>query len=111
MYDVIIENLNAIIPVGLLVAGTLWGILKYHKNKVTKAFKEGKAEEACLTKIENKADEAVKEVKKVKDQLVNAKEEGDEHHKKLYEKLDKHADILAKMHGDLSYVRGKLENT
>lgn len=109
MFEFILQNLPVIIGAILSSGGSIVAFWKWHSREVEKAFLKGKDEEKCLTRIENKADEAINNVKDVDKKLQETITKGDEHHGRMYDKLDSHAKILSEINASVSYIKGKLE--
>ena len=59
MFEWILPNLPIILALGTVVGGSTFGGIKLFNKKVNDACEKGKKEEACLKRIENKADDAL----------------------------------------------------
>lgn len=110
MFEILLNNLSLIIGILVVAGGSIFGAWKFHTSRVKNAFDEGKQEEICLTTIEGKADKAIELCKGLKKDRDEDRKNGDEHHRRLYDKLDDQNKVLATVQSDLSFVRGKLEN-
>lgn len=102
MIEQMAENAPVILGFIVLLGGTIWGIFKYNKKKIRDAYNDGVLETNGINKIEKKADKALLGVSNLEKKLKEEQESADEHHKRLYDKID----IISK---DVSFIRGKLE--
>ena len=100
MFEIIFENIQLIAGVLILLGGTVFGMYKFHKNKVKEAFDEGVKEETSLQRIERKADKALEGVGRIEKKLDDETKRAADHHLRLYEKIEDIAE-------DVSFLKGK----
>lgn len=111
MFEILTDNIQTITGTILGIGGTVFGMWKWHNRQVNNAFKEGKQEESCLQRIENKADDAIEGIKQTNAKLDKEIERAAEHHLRLYDKLDSQGKNLTQLMTDLSFLKGKFSNS
>ncbi len=109
MFEWIYEFLPAILGVATIVGATTFGGIKLVNKKVNNAYEKGKAEEACLVRIEGKADDAIAGLGEVKLSLSKETQKASEAHDKIYDKLDTQDNKISDIQSNVSYIKGLLE--
>jgi len=105
----ILSNLPTILALGTLVGGGTYGGIKLFNKKVNDAYQKGKMEEACLKRIENKADDAIAGLAEITDKVDEEVKTARDHHQRLYDKLDKQGEQIADIRASVNYIKGKFE--
>ena len=105
----ILSNLPTILALGTVVVGGVYGSMKLFNKKVSDAYNKGKSEEACLVRIENKADDAIEGLEEVKESLSKETEKAEEAHVRIYNKLDTQDNKISDIQTNVSYIKGLLE--
>jgi len=109
MFEWISEFLPAILGIATIVGGSTYGGIKLVNRKINNAYEKGKMEEACLVRIEGKADDAIKGLEEVKDTLSEETDNAKEHHLRIYDKLDQQTNQITDIQTSVSYIKGLLE--
>ena len=109
MFEWIIENLPVLLALTTISGGSIYGGVKVFNKKVNDAYEKGKREEACLKRIEGKADDALTGLEEVKDTLSEETDNAKEHHLRIYDKLDQQTTQITDIQTSVSYIKGLLE--
>jgi len=109
MYEWFLENLLALLGIVTIAGGSIYGGVKVFNKKVSNAYEKGKAEEACLKRIEGKADDAIEGLGEVKISLNKETEKAHEQHERIYDKLDTQDNKISDIQTNVSYIKGLLE--
>jgi len=105
----ILSNIPTILALGTLVGGGAYGGIKLFNKKVNDAYEKGKKEEACLVRIEGKADEALQGLSEITDKVDEEVEAARDHHQRLYDKLDKQGEQISDIRASVNYIKGAIE--